>query len=1538
MEDTSHDLKSRTSIWSNATVISRSIDIIAGWNNHISKEPNIAISENGTLHVVWEDDTDGKWGTDTEIMYASYTMSKGWSNATVISDNSSNWNNGDSEEASIAVDNSGNVHVAWRDKTNGTWGTDDEIMYINYTLGEWSDVTVISDDYTSWNTGISYNPCLTTDNNNNLHIVWTDGTDGEWGSDLEIMYANYTASKGWSNATIISDDYTSWNTGTSMSASISTDNNSNIHVVWEDSTPGPWGSDIEIMYVNYTSVTGWSNATVISDNTLDWNTGWSIYPSLITDLFGNIHVVWEDDTDGEWGTDAEIMYVNYTATGWSNATVISDDETGWNNDDSEIPSIAINNDGSLHVVWYDWTDGEWGTDIEIMYTNYTSATGWNNGTLISDIYGWNNGESFYSKIAIDNNSVIHVVWQDNTNGEWGTDAEIMYVNYSAAIWSNATVISDKIGHIGWLNNEDSSFSSIAVDNEGNLHVVWQDDTNGKWGNDIEILYANYTSDKGWSRAFLISDDSYQWNDGNSSHPSIAIDISGNIHVVWEDETDGEWGIDTEIMYVNYSQAQGWSNATIISDIYGWNNDESIMPSIATDGIGNIHVTWQDSTNSPLEWGTDDEIMYANYTSSMGWSNATVISDDNNMWNIGLSEQPRITIDGNDNIHVVWSDYTVGSWGNDAEIMYVNRTSTGWSNATVISDDETLWNDGNSYAPDIAISENGDIHVVWWDTTVGEWGSDSEIMYTKNTTSGWSNASVISDDETNWNDQSSIFPRIDTDNKSKVHVVWYDYTVGEWGNDLEIMYTSNYFSSWANATVISDDNTNWNNDGSYYPCIAIDKNMSVHVAWHDLTDGEWGNDIEIMYAVRYYDALNPNITSVTRDPLNPGNLDSVNITAHITDNMGVTHVLIDSNHTGIPTNYSMDLLSGDNRDGYWNYSIPANSTGTTVFYWIWANDTFNNSVIDGPYQYTIRDNENPNITSVIQNPSSPTQLDTINITANVTENVGVDVVLINSNHSGVSANYSMNLISGDIQDGSWNYTIPAYPVGTTITYTIIANDTDNNIMTEGPYQYVILDGEDPVVVSVSRDPLNPGNLDTVNITTRVTDNIRVASVRLISNYTGSDIAYFMGFLSGDTQDGYWNYTIPARSAGTTIKYSISVNDSYGNFVNDVDYFYFILDNEDPNIISVIQDPSSPTQLETINITARVTDNLEVDTVLINSNHSGTPNNYSMELLSGDNQDGYWNYTIPAYPVGTTITYTIIVNDTDNNIMTEGPYQYVILDGEDPVVVSISRDPFNPGNLDTVNITARVTDNIGVAYVWLVSNYTGFNIGYLMDLLSGDYQDGYWNFTHPARPAGDTIRYSITVNDTYGNLLLDVSYYYFITDNEDPDIIVVSREPNQPDSQDSINITVHISDNIGTNTVLIFSNHSGTMTNYSMTFLSGSVQDGYWNFTIPQLPTGTVLNYSIWVNDTSSNNVSSIYYQVTIREVSEGEDNFLSLLTLMMQGGNEIIDFLLSPLGFGIISAIAGVLIIGIVVFKRRSKSRGGTVDSRPSTQLPWIDSP
>jgi hypothetical protein len=84
------------------------------------------------------------------------------------------------------------------------------------------------------------------------------------------------------------------------------------------------------------------------------------------------------------------------------------------------------------------------------------------------------------------------------------------------------------------NAGDSYEPEIAVDSSGNINFVWEDDTAGNGE-----VYFSRSQDGGstWSAVINLSSTT-----ADSDNPCIAIDSSGNINIVWEDDTPGNWEI------------------------------------------------------------------------------------------------------------------------------------------------------------------------------------------------------------------------------------------------------------------------------------------------------------------------------------------------------------------------------------------------------------------------------------------------------------------------------------------------------------------------------------------------------------------------------------------------------------------------------------------------------------------------------------------------------------------------------------------------------------------------------------------------------------------------------------------------------------------------------------------------------------------------------------------------------------------------------------------------------------------------------------
>jgi len=118
----------------------------------------------------------------------------------------------------------------------------------------------------------------------------------------------------------------------------------------------------------------------------------------------------------------------------------------------------------------------------------------------------------------------------------------------------------------------------------------------------------------------------------------------------------------------------------------------------------------------------------------------------------------------------------------------------------------------------------------------------------------------------------------------------------------------------------------------------------------------GNYDEYTFNKWWTDQTDPVIISVVQSNDAPFVGEDVEITVHITDNVGVDHATISYDNV----DYIMTLNSGNTANGYWIYTIPRPITETTITYNITAYDSTDNEANHGPHEirWILR---NPNIT-------------------------------------------------------------------------------------------------------------------------------------------------------------------------------------------------------------------------------------------------------------------------------------------------------------------------------------------------------------------------------------------------------------------------------------------------------------------------------------------------------------------------------------------------------------------------------------------------
>jgi hypothetical protein len=297
--------------------------------------------------------------------------------------------------------------------------------------------------------------------------------------------------------------------------------------------------------------------------------------------------------------------------------------------------------------------------------------------------------------------------------------------------------------VGWTTNQrltwtsgDSYGPAIAVDLSGHLHLVWDD-----YESLSREIYYKKSTDAGasWTTARRLT-----WTSGGSRVPSIAIDSLGHLHLVWNDDTPGK----LETYYKKSPDGGvGWSASQRLT----WTSSGSREPRIAVDSSGNPHVVWWEEAYA------NSDIYYARM-GAPGHKSKTHLTPS---WSYSRSspEISSVTFTSRD-------DYA----GSSNYEIYHKKTTDGGANWT--SAQRLTWTSGDSYDPVMAFDSSGNSSVVWIDQTPG----DYQVYWKMSTDGGstWQASQRIS-----WTSVRSWSLAMAADSSGNLHLVWRDYSPGNW---------------------------------------------------------------------------------------------------------------------------------------------------------------------------------------------------------------------------------------------------------------------------------------------------------------------------------------------------------------------------------------------------------------------------------------------------------------------------------------------------------------------------------------------------------------------------------------------------------------------------------------------------------------------------------------------------------------------------------------------------------------------------------------
>ena len=476
---------------------------------------------------------------------------------------------------------------------------------------------------------------------------------------------------------------------------------------------------------DYATLLGCQEGDFVAPYNVSNSPGTSATPMVVADSNGDLHAVWyQNDTS----LPGEILYARRLGSIWQPPENLSNSP-----DMAENPQIAVDANGTVHVVWTEDIEGT----PEIYYA-YKSASTW-----LTENVSQNPGASRDPQLVVQSNGTAHLLWRDTTNTPGVYN--IYYARRTTA-WTTPVQVSDNatsveaprlavesggIAHAVWSAGEvyyayrdgswdtpveistssgTASLARLAL-NAAEVHVLWIESHVGNNG----LYYARYSGS--WSSPLNVYSSA-----STLAEPQVAMDSSAALHAVWRTGT----GTNSEIYYARRSGGT-WSAVENVSNT----TDESSAPQLAVDSTNAAHVAWVDKSTGNYEIAYRDR-------NGIVWSPLKNASR-----NTGKSNQPAIFAEGNKAVHLVWADTT---WG-PAVVLYAQAATNATAGDSQISQRITVTSGMN--APTLSF-------LYLLDGASPSMGSSLSVLVTTSggSTTIWSTNATTNDWTHRWFDLSS----------------------------------------------------------------------------------------------------------------------------------------------------------------------------------------------------------------------------------------------------------------------------------------------------------------------------------------------------------------------------------------------------------------------------------------------------------------------------------------------------------------------------------------------------------------------------------------------------------------------------------------------------------------------------------------------------------------------------------------------------------------------------------------------------------------
>jgi hypothetical protein len=294
----------------------------------------------------------------------------------------------------VAMDGSGNALIVWSQYIDGT---NDGIYVSEYRNGVWTKPTATAQHINPMGRS-DKNPQVAMDDNGNAIIVWQQ-SDGA----VNHIYKSEYRNGAWNHPTNLSTDHISPDGWNASDPQVAMDNSGNAIIIWMQT-----GDYHKQIFKSVYRSGLWTHPASTSDHINSF--GQHVYECrLAMDNSGNALIVSrQTDTVSPY---TDYIYKSEFRNGlWTFPTSTSD-HISPAGQKTEIPAVAMDDNGNAIIVWEQLDGAEWQT----FKSEYRGST-WTPPASVADNISPDGQSVNYADVAMGNNGDALIVWDQPEAG------------------------------------------------------------------------------------------------------------------------------------------------------------------------------------------------------------------------------------------------------------------------------------------------------------------------------------------------------------------------------------------------------------------------------------------------------------------------------------------------------------------------------------------------------------------------------------------------------------------------------------------------------------------------------------------------------------------------------------------------------------------------------------------------------------------------------------------------------------------------------------------------------------------------------------------------------------------------------------------------------------------------------------------------------------------------------------------------------------------------------------------------------------------